>query len=156
MNATPETTTTDTQHHFLTGLAQQGRYAHEFARAGRTEEALEHCAAIEGLVAAYREAIGGDPKDPSLQRVLDDVIAERKRQDEKWGVQNMHDFEHISILTEEVGEAAKAANEANFTSGSTRGDFTHLRKELIQVAAVAVDHAQAIDRRTARADGDNE
>ncbi|MGW2725546.1 hypothetical protein [Streptomyces sp. NPDC001492] len=87
------------------------------------------------------------PIDPSLKRVLDAVVAERQRQDEKWGVQNMHDFEHISILTEEVGEAAKAANEANFTSGSTRGDFTHLRKELIQVAAVAVDHVQAIDRR---------
>ena len=59
MTATPETTTTtDTQHHFLTGLAQQGRYAHEFARAGKTQEALKHCAAIEGLTTAYRLAIG--------------------------------------------------------------------------------------------------
>ena len=89
--------------------------------------------------------------DYGLQAAISDVIAERHRQDARWGVQNMHDFEHISILTEEVGEAAKAANEANFTSGSTRGDFTHLRKELIQVAAVAVDHVQAIDRRPKRA-----
>ncbi|MGE5597052.1 MAG: hypothetical protein ACM3S1_13590 [Hyphomicrobiales bacterium] len=61
MTATPETTsTTDTQHHFLTGLAQQGRYAHEFARAGKTQEALEHCAAIERLTTAYRLAIGAE------------------------------------------------------------------------------------------------
>jgi len=99
-----------------------------------------------GAVDDAREAIQ-PTVDPSLKRVLDDITAERKRQDEKWGVQNMHDFEHISILTEEVGEAAKAANEANFTTGSTRGDYSHLRKELIQVAAVAVDHVQAIDRR---------
>ncbi len=58
MTATPETTTNDTQHHFLTGLAQQGQYAHEFARAGRTKEALEHLAAIERLAAAYRIGIG--------------------------------------------------------------------------------------------------
>lgn len=57
MTATPETTT-DTQHHFLTGLAQQGRYAHEFARAGQTKEALEHLEAIERLIAAYRVAAG--------------------------------------------------------------------------------------------------
>lgn len=58
MTATPETKGADTQHHFLTGLAQQGRYAHDFARAGRTEEALEHCAAIERLITAYRMGIG--------------------------------------------------------------------------------------------------
>jgi NTP pyrophosphatase (non-canonical NTP hydrolase) len=90
---------------------------------------------------------------PDLKRVLDDVAAERMRQDEKWGVQDIHDYERISILTEEVGEAAKAANEANFTTSPTRGDRTHLRKELIQVAAVAVDYVQAIDRRpTSEAD----
>lgn len=58
MTATPEKSASDTQHHFLTGLAQQGRYAHEFARAGGTEEALEHCAAIERLITAYRMGIG--------------------------------------------------------------------------------------------------
>ena len=108
------------------------------------DEATRH--QLWGAVDDAREAVQPSV-DASLKRVLDDVTAERHRQDEKWGVQTMHDFEHISILTEEVGEAAKAANEANFTSGSTRGDFTHLRKELIQVAAVAVDHVQAIDRR---------
>lgn len=61
MTATPETVNTaaaGSQHHFLAGLADQGRYAYDFARASRTEEALEHLAAIEGLIAAYRLASG--------------------------------------------------------------------------------------------------
>lgn len=83
----------------------------------------------------------------SAYSVAKEVIEERERQDEKWGVQNVHDFEWVSILAEEFGEAAQAANEANFTSGKTRGDFTHLRAELIQVAAVAQAWVEAIDRR---------
>ena len=58
MTDTPDTAPTDTQHHFLTGLAQQGRYAHEFARSGQAKEALEHLEAIEGLIAAYRSSAG--------------------------------------------------------------------------------------------------
>lgn len=50
----------DKPHFYLTGLAQQGRYAHDFAKAGKTTEALEHAAAIERLIAAYRSAIKAD------------------------------------------------------------------------------------------------
>jgi NTP pyrophosphatase (non-canonical NTP hydrolase) len=77
-----------------------------------------------------------------------DVGIERARQDEKWGSQSgNHDFEWMSILAEEIGEAAQATNEANFKSGSTPGDFTQLRAELVQVAAVAVAWIEAIDGR---------
>jgi hypothetical protein len=58
MTTTPETKNTETHHHFLTGIAQQGRCAHEFARAGRTQEAIEHLDAIDGLSTAYRMAVG--------------------------------------------------------------------------------------------------
>lgn len=59
MTATPETTTNaDPQHHYLAGLAQQGRYAFEFARGGRAEETTEHLEAIERLIAAYRLETG--------------------------------------------------------------------------------------------------
>lgn len=85
--------------------------------------------------------------DP-LGRVIADVIVERGQQDATWGVEDTHDFERISVLTEEVGEAAKAANEANFLSSPTRGDRRNLRAELVQVAAVAVGHVQQIDRCT--------
>lgn len=77
-----------------------------------------------------------------------EIQNERQRQDEKWGEQNGHDFEWVSILTEEIGEVAQAANEANFISGKNRGNFTHIREELVQVAAVAVAWIQAIDRRS--------
>jgi hypothetical protein len=58
MTTTPNTKVTETHHHFLTGLAQQGDYAHSFAKAGHQKEALEHAAAIENLIAAYRAAVG--------------------------------------------------------------------------------------------------
>lgn len=60
MTATPETVRTDSPHHFLTGLDQQGWYAHQFARAGNTKEALEHLEAIERLIRAYRTELGVD------------------------------------------------------------------------------------------------
>lgn len=87
-------------------------------------------------------------RSDSLGRILTDVIAERERQDAQWGVEDPGDYERISILTEEVGEVAKAANEANFKSSPTRGDYRHLRAELVQVAATAVAHIQILDRRT--------
>jgi len=98
-----------------------------------------------------------DTRNPSVitDRVLSEVLAERIRQDVKWGEQNWHDFEGISVLTEEVGEAAQAANEANFRSGKTPGDYSQLRAELIQVAAVAVNHIEIIDRRAAAAREDS-
>lgn len=85
-------------------------------------------------------------RDDSLGRVLADITAERSRQDARWGVEDLHDWERISHLAEEVGEAAKAANEANFRTSPTRGDRRHLRGELVQVAATVVNHIQQIDR----------
>ena len=80
-------------------------------------------------------------------KILAEIQDERSRQDAKWGVQNSHDFEWVSILAEEFGEAAQQANEANFTTGRYRGDFSNLRYELVQVAAVAVAWIECIDRR---------
>jgi transcriptional regulator with XRE-family HTH domain len=72
---------------------------------------------------------------------LMDVVAERARQHSRWGVQDHSWPEWMLILTEEVGEAAQAANEAHWQ----RGDLTQMRDELIQVAAVAVQIVEAID-----------
>lgn len=82
-----------------------------------------------------------------IDGVLEEVKCERVKQFEKWGEQNGSDFEWISILTEEVGEAAKEANDFNFTITDDPSALTRLRTELIQVAAVAVAHIEAIDRR---------
>ncbi len=65
-----------------------------------------------------------------------DIEDERQRQDEKWGVQNHNDLKWLAILMEEVGEVAKDMLKYG-------GD----RRELVQVAAVAVAWMEAIDRR---------
>lgn len=68
---------------------------------------------------------------------LRDVLNERNKQDAKWGVQNHTPMKWLAILTEEVGEVAKAIIEGN------HGDY---RKELVQVAAVAVASIESLDR----------
>lgn len=75
---------------------------------------------------------------------LQDVMEERARQDAKCGVQNHRDEWWLTILIEEVGEAAEAILE---NSDATRNQ--HLSQELVSVAAVAVAWLEAIQRRNA-------
>ena len=74
--------------------------------------------------------------------VLIEVLEERKRQEQKWGELNHTPAYYLMILGEEVGEANKAALEAHF-EGKPLSDY---RKELIQVAAVAVAMIECYDR----------
>lgn len=76
-------------------------------------------------------------KGGSLINVLYEIQQERKRQDEKWGVQNHSPIKWVVILAEEFGEVAKGALESN------TGNY---REELIQVAAVAVAMLESLDR----------
>lgn len=76
-----------------------------------------------------------------------DVLNERERQNQKWGEQNHDDGWWTAILAEEVGEAAQAALHGRF-GGRAAGT---LRDELVQVAAVAVQWIECIDRRIAPA-----
>lgn len=76
------------------------------------------------------------------EKVLSDVVAERIRQDLKWGEQNHDPFVYKSILDEEVGEYAKSVNEAYFNGAS----LADMRAEIIQVAAVAIAIAECLDR----------
>jgi hypothetical protein len=103
-------------------------------------------------------AIGG-PAD--LAAVLTEVAAERRRQDERWGPQN-----HPDGTGDRFGAAAALARkECDQAAGSGALSWRHilleevaeataedrpgaLRRELIQVAAVAVAWVEAIDRRT--------
>jgi len=78
-------------------------------------------------------------------RVLRDINAERRRQDEKWGVPNHRPFKWISILGEEFGEVCKAALEVHFKKEYV-DDYSDYRKELIEVAAVAVAAIENLDR----------
>lgn len=78
--------------------------------------------------------------------VMDHIVQERIRQDNKWGEQNHSPLEWLSILLEEVGEVAKEVNALHFD-----GDSDEIRRkyrtELIQVAAVAAAAVEADMRR---------
>ena len=73
-----------------------------------------------------------------MKDIFDEIRAERDRQDKKWGPQTHDAWYWVCILAEELGEAAKA------TIADTVDAANH-RKELIQVAAVAVAAIQDFD-----------
>jgi len=75
---------------------------------------------------------------------INEIIAERARQDEKWGEQNHHPLMWFSIIGEEYGEMCHAYNEFTFDD-----DFNHLedmQKEAIQIAACCVAMIECIQR----------
>lgn len=80
-------------------------------------------------------------------RVLLLIQQERKRQHTPLGVQDLKPTEWLATLTEEVGEAAKSA----FTLQQSQHDpvfLEDLREDLVQVAAVAVQWLESIERET--------
>lgn len=88
-----------------------------------------------------------------------EIREERRRQDAKWGEQNHSPIEWCAILTEEVGEVSKEALELHFAqlqnSGQSEAWFEEklalYRKEVIQVAAVALAMAESLERNKWRA-----
>ena len=70
-------------------------------------------------------------------KVIKEIIAEREKQDAKWGEQNHSPIEWVSILTEEVDEVTKAALESYSKHKNKDHSYTEYRKEL-KVAAVAI------------------
>jgi len=70
-------------------------------------------------------------------KIVKFIMAERARQDEKWGEQNHDIYKWLAILGEEVGEANKAALE---------NDYSELMQELIQIGAVAVAMIESLER----------
>lgn len=84
-----------------------------------------------------------------LAQVLSDVTQERCRQQVKWGDQSNHPgFTWTAILGEEFGESCEAALNCAFPGAHREVDpAIELRRELVQVAAVAVAWIQALDAR---------
>lgn len=107
-----------------------------------------------------------------MRSVIAAIMKERARQDVKWGIQNHSSLTWLGILTEELGELARAvieqetwicpdceaSNDFNTTQCSNcehdgrtdlvlrQFDNTRVKEELIQVAAVAVVWLENIDR----------
>jgi hypothetical protein len=97
-----------------------------------------------------------------LVAVLAEVAAERHRQDARWGEQNHQDGTGSAYAAEAVlarKECGRAAGAGELTwrhilleeiaEAGAEHDPGSLREELIQVAAVAVAWAEALDRRVA-------
>jgi NTP pyrophosphatase (non-canonical NTP hydrolase) len=79
---------------------------------------------------------------PAMWRAIAAVVAERARQDAKWGTQNHDPFLYLNILMEEVGETSQAALDLRFGKGTLQ----HLRDEAVQAAAVALAIVECLDR----------
>ena len=76
-----------------------------------------------------------------IDSVLREVVAERGRQDRRWGEQNHSPVRWLAVLAEEVGEVAEAV--LGF-------DDRRYRAELVQAAAVCVAAIESLDRATRR------
>lgn len=76
------------------------------------------------------------------ESIYADIDAERERQEAKFGPQRHPWPTWSAILTEECGEVAEACLMAHWGS---EADLDHLRAELIQVAAVAVQMVEKLD-----------
>ncbi len=80
---------------------------------------------------------------PTLEQggIWDEILTERKRQDQKWGAdRRQHHMIWLTILVEEVGELAEAI---------LKNEVENIWKELIHVLAVGVAYAEDALRKEA-------
>lgn len=78
-------------------------------------------------------------------KIIFDVLNERQRQNEKFGAnRTQHPFLWNTILQEEVGEAAKDSLDIYFSDNPDEA-LKRYRKELIEVASVAIATIQDLD-----------
>ncbi|MNY39778.1 hypothetical protein D3C86_1744800 [compost metagenome] len=84
---------------------------------------------------------------PLQELVLQLVVAERQRQDDKWGASDPLPWGDWSlILGEEVGELQQAMLESRFTENQIAA-LAYIIEEAVQVAAVAVALVEDARRR---------
>lgn len=76
------------------------------------------------------------------ERIYRDIDEERDRQEQKWGSQHHSWPVWAAILAEESGEVAEACLQAHWQED---GGMEHLREELVQAAAVAVQMLEKLD-----------
>lgn len=85
--------------------------------------------------------------------ILDEIMQECLRQDKKWGRQDHSPECWLAILGEEFGEVAREVTRQippiGFVDGVSideKPDMDNYRKELIQLAAVALRMVESYDR----------
>lgn len=116
-----------------------------------TQHTIEKCEAGE-LTHAHAIGLAAllDVALRPLSSALQDVLAERTRQDAKWGEQNHEPQYWMGILGEEFVELCQTVNETVFDNGPeerAKGGYANMRAEAVQVAAVAVAFVEYLDRR---------
>ena len=87
------------------------------------------------------------------KKIFNLIKVELKKQRDTWGVQNHHPERWTNILMEELGEASEAILDAypahkdyEYNEFNQRLHLNLCKKELIQVAAVAVAAIESLDR----------
>ena len=75
--------------------------------------------------------------DITKLRILTDILIEREKQDEKWGIQNYGSDHWLTILTEEVGEVARAI---------LKDADLEIQEELVHVITVGIAWLECIER----------
>lgn len=76
---------------------------------------------------------------------INDVLLERDRQDEQWGVQNHHPAYWLAILGKQVGQLGSAVLDREWWVEKEKAT-AKVREEAVQVAAVAVALIECIDK----------
>lgn len=81
-------------------------------------------------------------------KAINDILAERIRQDGKWGESNHDPSLWLVILNKKVGEASEATLRARFASDddAASASLRDFRTEMVQVAAVALAIVECLDR----------
>ena len=82
--------------------------------------------------------------DAIQQNIINDVLAERSRQDEKWGQQDHFAERWATIIGEEYGEMCTAINEFSFNA--TYENEQQIYVEAIQTMATCMAMLECIDR----------
>jgi NTP pyrophosphatase (non-canonical NTP hydrolase) len=87
----------------------------------------------ENIIKIFQEEI---IKQNKMIEIFDKIQNECDRQDQKWGIRNMHPASWFLILNEEIGESAQEVNDAGHETDKI--NLEQYEMELVQSAAVIV------------------
>lgn len=81
--------------------------------------------------------------DENQENAVIEILKERRRQNQKWGEQNHDMYKWLAILMEEVGELSQEVLRSDLNGKDTN----NLKVEAIQVAAVALQIVEYLERK---------
>jgi len=118
-----------------------------YERGALVWEALQMQMQAKTVTASYPPQFGIQLQSQVQHDILNDVLAERLRQDQKWGEQNHHPLVWSAIEGEEQGEMTQQALRILF-GGPKEKHLEGYYEEFVQVAAVAIAALESLRRGT--------